>query len=106
MLAALAVCLASDCLKACRASFVGLLAVATLLYIQATDSFLAARALPSFGGARVDRLRTMIAGCLMTAAFNCMPADVPRGRRRERLLQGGGRLLPRRRLLPARGRCR
>jgi hypothetical protein len=55
-----------------RIALVGLLSVVTLLYILLTDSFLTAGSLPDFvTGSPSNRLKTLIAGGIMTATANC-----------------------------------
>jgi len=54
-----------------RIAWVGMLAIATLLYMQASDSFLTGQRLPAFaGGQPMHRARTMTAGCIMTTVAN------------------------------------
>jgi hypothetical protein len=53
-----------------RQAWIGLFAVATLLYIQLSDTYLSAEDALEHYGAR-DRSRTMTAGCIMTATVNC-----------------------------------
>jgi hypothetical protein len=54
-----------------RLSFLGLVSIAALLYIQATDSFLTAESVSRYdGGSLLHRARTTTAGFLMTAVAN------------------------------------
>lgn len=68
----LAGCLAAGAFTKTRLSFLGLFAVATLLYIQMTDTFLTMQSVTdNAGGQLLHRGRTMVAGCIMTATVNC-----------------------------------
>lgn len=72
LIAILGAFLASGNFGKARVGLVGLISVATLLYIQMTDAFLSAEDFEAFkSGSARDRLRTMIAGSLMTATANC-----------------------------------
>lgn len=55
------------------ASWIGMLAVATLLYIQATEAFLTGQDAAKVNNDTVitARTRTMVAGSIMTAVMNC-----------------------------------
>jgi chloride channel 7 len=60
-------------LRKSRLSWLGLFAVATLLYIQATDSFLTAESIGRYKhGQLKHRARTATAGFLMTAIANIL----------------------------------
>ncbi|PNW73969.1 hypothetical protein CHLRE_13g580000v5 [Chlamydomonas reinhardtii] len=55
-----------------RNSFLGLICVATLLYIQMSDATLTLDSLTAESGGQLkNRVRTWIAGSIMTAAVNC-----------------------------------
>lgn len=68
----LAGALAAGAFAKTRLSFLGLFAVATLLYIQMTDTFLSMQSITDDStGSLKHRVRTMVAGCIMTATVNC-----------------------------------
>lgn len=69
LLVALIIAAASRTYNRSRLAWVGLFAVATLLYIQLTDEFMSVRDYGYPFGAR-NRVRTMLAGALMTAVVN------------------------------------
>ncbi|PNH06364.1 hypothetical protein TSOC_007284, partial [Tetrabaena socialis] len=69
----LAIAMAAGALTKTRLGWMALFGVATLLYIQMTDTFLTMWSLTeSAEGALKHRTRTMVAGALMTSAVNCM----------------------------------
>ncbi|GLC35504.1 hypothetical protein PLESTB_000200300 [Pleodorina starrii] len=69
----LRVALASDGYTMIRLSLLGLFPVATLLYIQTADTFLRMGSLAAdWEGSIKHRVRTIIAGSIMTATANCM----------------------------------
>lgn len=70
---ALIVILALGKLPKFRGTLVGLFSVGTLLYIQASDAFLSANDNDVFlEDPRKDRMRTTVAGFIMTAALNAI----------------------------------
>ncbi|EFJ50260.1 hypothetical protein VOLCADRAFT_104076 [Volvox carteri f. nagariensis] len=65
--------LASNALAKTRLSWLGLFAVATLLYIQTTDTFLTLESITDdASGSIKHRVRTMVAGSIMTATVNAI----------------------------------
>ncbi|GIL64535.1 hypothetical protein Vafri_18428 [Volvox africanus] len=69
----LGIALAAGAYAKTRLSWLGLFAVATLLYIQTSDAFLSVDSITAdWGGQTKHRVRVMIAGSIMTAAVNCM----------------------------------
>lgn len=55
-----------------KASFLGLFAVGTLLYIQASNAFLTAQSVYHYQHDQQEhRVRTTVAGAIMTAVINC-----------------------------------
>ncbi|GLC35437.1 hypothetical protein PLESTB_000207200 [Pleodorina starrii] len=73
LIVGLGVALASGAYAKTRLSWLGLFSVATLLYIQTADTFLSMDSLAAdWEGSIKHRVRTMIAGSIMTATVNCM----------------------------------
>lgn len=69
----LAIALATGLIARTRSGWVGLFAVATLLYILMSDTFLTSLALPVFAnGQLMHRAKVMAAGSIMTSAVNCL----------------------------------
>ncbi|GLC35507.1 hypothetical protein PLESTB_000200000 [Pleodorina starrii] len=65
--------LATTAFAKTRFSWLGLFAVATLLYIQMTDTFLTMQSVSDdMDGSIKHRVRTLVAGGIMTATVNCM----------------------------------
>ncbi|KAG2483059.1 hypothetical protein HYH03_018042 [Edaphochlamys debaryana] len=68
-----------------RLSWLGLFSVVTLLYISMSDTFLSVQYVSDDQGSIKNRVRTMIAGSIMTATVDCMllfalgmtPEDAP-----------------------------
>lgn len=55
-----------------RISFVGLFAIGTLLYIEASNTFLTAQSVEYYDNGQPEhRIRTITAGSIMTALCNC-----------------------------------
>ncbi|KXZ42119.1 hypothetical protein GPECTOR_201g369 [Gonium pectorale] len=68
----LAGALAAGAFAKTRLSWLGLFSVATLLYIQMTDAFLGVHSMSEdWEGQAKHRVRTMVAGSIMTATVNC-----------------------------------
>lgn len=77
MVALLAVAAVTGKLNSMRTSFVGLFSIGTLLYIEASNTFLTAQSRGVTGdffqsGQSEHRLRTTIAGAIMTATMNAI----------------------------------
>lgn len=72
IIAALGAVAASGKLASMRASFVGLFAVGTLLFIDASNTFLTAQSMPIWDDSNPEkhRLRTTVAGSIMVAVVN------------------------------------
>lgn len=71
LIAGLAASLATGLYRRARMAWVGLFAIAALLYIQATDSFLTAESVNRYkSGSLEHRARTATAGFLMTVVAN------------------------------------
>ncbi|GIL75568.1 hypothetical protein Vretimale_15174 [Volvox reticuliferus] len=71
LIAGLGASLATNALAKTRLSWLGLFAVATLLYIQTTDTFLTLESITdNNAGSIKHRVRTMVAGSIMTATVN------------------------------------
>ncbi|GLI61845.1 hypothetical protein VaNZ11_004353 [Volvox africanus] len=73
LIAGLGASLATNALAKTRLSWLGLFAVATLLYIQTTDTFLTLESITdNENGSIKHRVRTMVAGSIMTATVNAI----------------------------------
>jgi hypothetical protein len=73
LIAFLLITVASGYLHHWRMAIVGLFSIATVLFIDTTNTFLNAQQLPQYqGGQWRNRLRTLIAGALMTATVNAL----------------------------------
>uniref|UniRef100_A0A7S0RD99 Uncharacterized protein n=1 Tax=Chlamydomonas leiostraca TaxID=1034604 RepID=A0A7S0RD99_9CHLO len=81
VVAMLAVAAVTGKLASMRTSFVGLFAISTLLYIEASNTFLTAQSATVTGqyfqeGQPEHRLRTITAGAIMTALMNAIIVTV------------------------------
>jgi len=68
----LAIAAVTGLLASTKQAFIGLFAVATMLYIETSNRFLTDFYSHIFTGSALNRIRTLIAGAIMTATFNAL----------------------------------